>query len=70
MSEAPDAPVAPAEESRPKMELAQLKAVIESPRPTSDLVDVIEEADNFGFPSGHASGALLVVGAISPPTAD
>jgi undecaprenyl-diphosphatase len=39
-----------------------LKSLIESPRPTSDLVEVIEEADNFGFPSGHASGALLVVG--------
>ena len=42
-----------------------LKTVIESPRPTSDLVEVIEDADNYGFPSGHASGALLVVGAIT-----
>ena len=40
-----------------------LKSLIESPRPTPDLVEVIEEADNFGFPSGHASGTLLVVGA-------
>jgi undecaprenyl-diphosphatase len=40
-----------------------LKSLIESPRPTSDVVEVTEEAENFGFPSGHASGALLVVGA-------
>lgn len=42
-----------------------MKAVIESPRPTSDLVQVVEDAENYGFPSGHASGAFLVVGAIA-----
>jgi len=42
-----------------------LKAVIESPRPTPDLVKVSEHSQTFGFPSGHASGALLVIGAIA-----
>lgn len=42
-----------------------MKALFASPRPTSDLVQVLEDADNHGFPSGHASGALLVVGAIA-----
>jgi len=42
-----------------------LKRLIDSPRPTAELVEVIEEADGFGYPSGHASGALLVVGALA-----
>jgi undecaprenyl-diphosphatase len=42
-----------------------MKAVFASPRPTSDLVQVVEDAKNYGFPSGHASGSLLVVGTIA-----
>jgi undecaprenyl-diphosphatase len=42
-----------------------LKRLIESPRPSGELVHVTNEASGFGFPSGHASGALLLVGAIA-----
>ena len=40
-----------------------LKALFDSPRPTADVVKVIERADGLGFPSGHASGAVLFYGA-------
>ncbi len=40
------------------------KAVINSPRPTIDLVGVTEEAPGFGFPSGHAMGAVLLFGSL------
>jgi membrane-associated phospholipid phosphatase len=42
-----------------------MKVLIASPRPTADLVEGAGESDTYGFPSGHASGALLVVGAIA-----
>jgi undecaprenyl-diphosphatase len=40
------------------------KAMINSPRPTIDLVGVTEEALGFGFPSGHAMGAVLLFGSL------
>lgn len=39
-----------------------LKAVIISPRPTPDLVRIIEQAPGDGFPSGHSLGATLFYG--------
>lgn len=39
-----------------------LKAVIASPRPTDELVRVIERVGGQGFPSGHALGAVLFYG--------
>ena len=42
-----------------------LKTILESPRPTADLVRVTELADHFGFPSGHAMGSTLCYGAIA-----
>lgn len=42
-----------------------VKGWIDSPRPTSDLVRVTEHADGLGFPSGHASGAMLLFGALA-----
>lgn len=42
-----------------------IKGWIDSPRPTPDLVRVTEDADGLGFPSGHASGAMLVFGALA-----
>lgn len=39
-----------------------LKAALGSPRPTPDLVRVVEQADGLGFPSGHALGAVLFFG--------
>jgi membrane-associated phospholipid phosphatase len=41
------------------------KRLIESPRPTPDLLDVVGNQTSFGYPSGHAAGALLVVGAFA-----
>ena len=41
-----------------------LKDLVDSPRPTADLVQVIERADGGGFPSGHASSAILFYGAL------
>lgn len=41
-----------------------LKAIIDSPRPTPDLVRVTEHAHGMGFPSGHAMGSMLGYGAI------
>jgi membrane-associated phospholipid phosphatase len=41
-----------------------LKGLAESPRPTSDLVHVTEQADGFGFPSGHVMGVVLLAGAL------
>jgi undecaprenyl-diphosphatase len=42
-----------------------LKEIVESPRPTPDLVRVTGHASGYGYPSGHAAGALLVVGALT-----
>jgi len=40
-----------------------LKEIIDSPRPTPDLVRVTEHASGLGFPSGHAMGSMLCYGA-------
>jgi len=42
-----------------------LKEIVESPRPTPDLVRVTDHASGYGYPSGHASSAMLVVGAVA-----
>jgi undecaprenyl-diphosphatase len=42
-----------------------LKAVFQSPRPTADVVAVLERVSGFGYPSGHAFGAALVYGALA-----
>jgi len=42
-----------------------LKLTVDSPRPTPDLVTVTERADGLGFPSGHAMGAALLLGAVA-----
>lgn len=42
-----------------------VKLIVESPRPDSELVAVTDAAHGFGHPSGHASAALLVVGALA-----
>lgn len=41
-----------------------IKMLINSPRPTLDLVGVTEEAPGLGYPSGHAMGAALLFGAL------
>ena len=41
------------------------KLVVASPRPTPDLVRVVEAANGYGFPSGHAFGATLFYGALA-----
>jgi membrane-associated phospholipid phosphatase len=41
-----------------------LKAIFDSPRPTSDLVRVDSTRESNGFPSGHAQGATLLCGAL------
>ena len=43
---------------------APLKVLINSPRPTLDLVGVTEEASGLGYPSGHAMGAVLLFGSL------
>ena len=42
-----------------------LKTLIASPRPTSEAVAIVVQADGLGFPSGHAMGAALFYGAIA-----
>jgi membrane-associated phospholipid phosphatase len=39
------------------------KMIVASPRPTADLVQVIQVANGSGFPSGHAFSATLLYGA-------
>jgi undecaprenyl-diphosphatase len=41
-----------------------LKALLDSPRPTAELVRVTEHNAFWGFPSGHTMGAVLLYGAI------
>ena len=43
---------------------AALKLLIESPRPSEALVAISENANGYGFPSGHTSGATLLFGVI------
>jgi len=40
------------------------KKIVASPRPTTDLVQVIQIANGSGFPSGHAFSATLLYGAV------
>jgi undecaprenyl-diphosphatase len=40
------------------------KWIVASPRPTPDLVQIIQVANGSGFPSGHAFGATLFYGSI------
>ena len=39
-----------------------LKTIVASPRPTPDLIKVLESPSDPGFPSGHAFGAVLLFG--------
>ena len=41
-----------------------LKVIIARPRPTNDLISVLGEWHGFGYPSGHAISAALVLGAV------
>lgn len=41
-----------------------LKLVIDSPRPTPDQVEVLRASSGNGFPSGHASGAMMMAGVL------
>jgi membrane-associated phospholipid phosphatase len=43
---------------------ALTKLIVASPRPTADLVQIIQAANGLGFPSGHAFGATLLYGSI------
>ncbi len=43
---------------------AGLKLLFDSPRPIETDVTITELADGFGFPSGHASGAMLLYGVL------
>lgn len=40
------------------------KHIVASPRPTADLVQIIQASTGSGFPSGHAFGATLFYGSI------
>lgn len=42
-----------------------IKGLLDSPRPTPDLLRVTEDAHGLGFPSGHAMGATLLFGALA-----
>lgn len=41
-----------------------LKSLADSPRPTSDLVRVSEQAGGLGFPSAHVMGVVLLYGSV------
>ena len=43
---------------------ALTKMIVASPRPTTDLAQVIQIASGSGFPSGHAFSATLLYGAL------
>jgi undecaprenyl-diphosphatase len=40
------------------------KQIVASPRPSPDLVQIIQAANGTGFPSGHAFGATLLYGSL------
>jgi len=41
-----------------------LKVMLDSPRPTAAVVRVSEQADGWGFPSGHVMGGVLLYGSL------
>jgi undecaprenyl-diphosphatase len=41
-----------------------IKIIVERPRPSPLLVDVVRTSDSFSFPSGHVLGAVLFWGLI------
>ena len=41
-----------------------LKTLVERPRPSADLVQVLIEEGGYSFPSGHALGMALAMGAV------
>lgn len=43
---------------------ALTKRIVASPRPTTDLAQIVQTSAGSGFPSGHAFGAALFYGAI------
>jgi undecaprenyl-diphosphatase len=42
-----------------------LKEAFDSPRPTVDVAELHADFDGLGFPSGHASTAMIVAGALT-----
>jgi len=44
---------------------ALFKAVIDRPRPSSDLVTVFSQADTSSFPSGHSFFAFMIFGLVA-----
>ena len=42
-----------------------LKFVVARPRPSEDLVSVVQQTDGYGFPSGHAMHYAVFLGAIA-----
>lgn len=43
----------------------RLKETFDSPRPTRDVVEVLETFDGFGFPSGHATTSTVALGGLA-----
>jgi undecaprenyl-diphosphatase len=39
-----------------------IKSIVERPRPTTDIVSVLEQTNHSSFPSGHALGAMVFYG--------
>ena len=44
---------------------ALLKAIVDRPRPSSDLVTVFSQADTSSFPSGHSFFAFMIFGLVA-----
>ena len=42
-----------------------IKAIVASPRPTDDLITVTDFGGGFGFPSGHMTGGVAVLGMLA-----
>jgi undecaprenyl-diphosphatase len=42
-----------------------LKEIVASPRPTADLVEVMEPGGGYGFPGGRAGNAVLLIGVLA-----
>ncbi len=41
-----------------------LALAVARPRPSADLLDIRDHASGYGFPSGHATGAMVLYGAL------